>query len=60
MIVMPEGYVSFAQFQNQLWPFSITSFSGADKPRMLYFRLTNVKMPAIAGILTFMSKKILS
>ena len=32
-------------------------FSDADKPRMLFFLLINVKMPTNAGILTFMSRK---
>ena len=30
---------------------------GSDKSRMLFFPLLNVKMPTIAGILTFMSRK---
>ena len=29
-------------------------FWGADKPRMLFFQLINVKMPTTVGILTFM------
>ena len=33
-------------------------FSGANKHRMLFFLLINVKMLAIVGILTFMSRKI--
>ena len=32
-------------------------FLGSDKPRMLFFPLINVKMQAIVGILTFMSRK---
>ena len=32
-------------------------FLGADKPRILFFMLINVKMPTIVDILTFMSKK---
>ena len=32
-------------------------FSGSDKPIMLFSLLVNVKMPTIAGILTFMSRK---
>ena len=32
-------------------------FSDSDKPKMLFFLLTNVKMPTIVGILTFMSRK---
>ena len=35
----------------------IQHVSGSDKPRMLFFLLINVKMPAIVGILTFMSRK---
>ena len=35
----------------------IQHFSGSDKPRMLFFLHINVKMPIIAGILTFMSGK---
>ena len=34
-----------------------SAFLGSDKPRMLFFPLTNVKMPTIVGILTFMSRK---
>ena len=34
----------------------IQLFSGADKLRMLFFLLINVKMPTIVGILTFMSR----
>ena len=35
-------------------------FSGsADKPRMLFFPLINVKMPRVVGILTFRSRKYL-
>ena len=33
------------------------AFSGSYKPRMLFFRLINVKMPTIVGILTFMRRK---
>ena len=33
-------------------------FSESDNPRMLFFLFTNVKMPTIVGILTFMSRKI--
>ena len=29
----------------------IQHFSGSDRPRMLFFLFTNVKMPTIAGIL---------
>ena len=36
---------------------AIRLFLGPDKPRMLFFPLTNVKMPTIVGILTFMSRK---
>ena len=32
-------------------------FLGADKPRMLFSPLINVKIQAIVGILTFMSRK---
>ena len=32
-------------------------FLGSDKRRMLFFRLINVKMPTIVGILTFTSRK---
>ena len=32
-------------------------FSGSYKPRMLFFLLTNLKMPTIVGILTITSKK---
>ena len=32
-------------------------FLDADKPRMLFFPLINVKMPTIVGILTFMNRK---
>ena len=32
-------------------------FTGSDKPGMLFFLLTDVKMPTIVGILTFMSRK---
>ena len=32
-------------------------FSGSNKPRMLLFLLIAVKMPTIAGILTFMSRE---
>ena len=32
-------------------------FSISDKPIMLFFLLTNVKMPTAVGILTFMSRK---
>ena len=35
----------------------IRPFLDSDKPRMLFFPLTNVKMPTIVGILTFMSRK---
>ena len=31
--------------------------SGSYKPRMPFFRLINVKMPTIVGILTLMSRK---
>ena len=34
-----------------------SAFLGSDKPRMLFFSLKHVKMPAILGILTFMSRK---
>ena len=34
-----------------------SAFLGADKSRMLFFPLINVKMPTIVGILTFMSRK---
>ena len=34
-----------------------SAFSGSDMHRMLFFLLTNVKMPTTVGILTFMSKK---
>ena len=33
-------------------------FSGENKPRMLFFLLTYVKMPKFVGILTFMCRKI--
>ena len=36
-----------------------SAFLGSDKPRMLFVPLINVKMPTIAGILTFMSRKML-
>ena len=32
-------------------------FPDSDKPRMLFLLLTNVKIPAIVGILAFMSRK---
>ena len=32
-------------------------FLGSDKPRMLVFLLISVKMPAVVGILTFISRK---
>ena len=35
----------------------LSFFSDSDKPRMLFFLLTKVKMPTIVGILTFMSRK---
>ena len=35
----------------------IQLFSDSDKPRMLFFLFTNVKMSTIVGILTFMSRK---
>ena len=35
----------------------IKHFSGSDELRMLFFPLTNVKMPTIVGILTLMSMK---
>ena len=35
----------------------IQRFSGPDKLRMLFFLLSNVEMPTIVGILTFMSWK---
>ena len=35
----------------------IKKFSGSGKPRMLFFLLTNVEMPTIVGIFTFMSRK---
>ena len=34
-----------------------SSFSGSDKPRVLFFLLINVKMPTIIVIITFMSRK---
>ena len=34
-----------------------SAFLESDKPRMLFFLFTNVKMPTIVGILTFMSRK---
>ena len=34
-----------------------SAFLGPDKPRMIFFPRTNVKMPTIVGILTFMSRK---
>ena len=34
-----------------------SAFSGSDKLRMLFFLLTNVKIPTIVGILTFVSRK---
>ena len=36
---------------------NLAFLSGSYKPRMLFFRLINVKMPTIVGILTFMSRK---
>ena len=35
----------------------IQHFSGSDKPRMLFSLLTNVKMPTIVGIFTFVGRK---
>ena len=32
-------------------------FKGSDKPRMLFFLLTNIFMPIFGGILSFMSGK---
>ena len=34
-----------------------STFSGSEKPRMLFFLLINVKMPTIVGIFTFMSRE---
>ena len=31
-------------------------FLGSDKPIMLFFLLINIKMPTIAGIVTFLSR----
>ena len=38
-------------------PEVIKLFSCSTQPRMKFFRLINVKMPTIVGILTFMSGK---
>ena len=35
----------------------IRLFLGSDKSTMLFFRLMNVKMPTVIGILTFMNRK---
>ena len=35
----------------------IQPFSSSDKRRMLFFLLTNVKMPTIVGIFAFMGRK---
>ena len=34
-----------------------SAFLGSERPRMLFFPVTNVKMPTIVDILTFMSRK---
>ena len=33
------------------------SFTGSDKPRLLFFLLIIVKVPTVVGILAFMSRK---
>ena len=35
----------------------IRLFLGSDKPRVLFLRPINVKMPTVVGILTFISRK---